>query len=93
LINTNGNTMKYFHQEFIDRYISSLYIEEITVGKKIIKKNDDVSFLPTEFIPSVKSLVNCEHCSSCQLRRELPIENFIGIFQRALKLFTFQLYC
>jgi hypothetical protein len=54
LINTNGNT------------------EGITVGKKIKtkqKKNDDVSFLPTElptaFIPSVNLLVNCEHCSSC----------------------------
>ena len=54
LINTNGNT------------------EGITVGKKIKtkqKKNDDVSFLPTELptekIPSVNLLVNCEHCSSC----------------------------
>jgi hypothetical protein len=58
LINTNGNT------------------EGITVGKKNKtkqKKNDDVSFLPTELpteqipsvIPSVNLLVNCEHCSSC----------------------------
>jgi hypothetical protein len=51
LINTNGNT------------------EGITVGKKIKKNNDDVSFLPTElpteFVPSVNLLVNCEHCSSC----------------------------
>jgi hypothetical protein len=54
LINTNGNT------------------EGITVEKKIKtkqKKNDDVSFLPTDLptekIPSVNLLVNCEHCSSC----------------------------
>jgi len=44
------------------------------VGKKIKskqKKNDDVSFLPTDLptelptkqIPSVNLLVNCEHCS------------------------------
>jgi hypothetical protein len=64
-------------------------------GKKKIKtkqKNDDVSFIPTElsteFIPSVKSLVNLDHCLSCQLQRESPTENFVGIFQRALELFT-----
>jgi hypothetical protein len=80
LINTNGN------------------IEGITVGKKLkqSKKNDDVSFLPTELpteiIPSVNSLVNCEHCSSCQLQRESPTEFSVGIFQRALELFTFQLH-
>ena len=52
----------------------------MTVRKKIKtkQKNDDLSFLPTEFsteyIPSVNSLVNCEHCSSCQLQRESPKE-------------------
>jgi hypothetical protein len=61
------------------------------------KKNDDMSFLPTElptkFIPSVTSLVNCEYYSSCQLQRELPTEFSVGIFQSAPELFTFQLHC
>jgi hypothetical protein len=57
------------------------------------KKNDDVSILPTEFIPSVNSLVNCEHCLSYQLQKESPMEFSIGIFQRAPELFTFQLHC
>ena len=74
------------------------------MGKKIKtkqKKNDDVSFLPTElpmdlsteFIPLVNLLVNCEQCSSCQLQRESPTEFFVGIFHRAPELFTFQLHC
>ena len=33
------------------------------------------------------------HRSSCQLQRESLTENSVDIFQRALKLFTFQLYC
>jgi len=59
-----------FSRDFTDKNISSVYIEGITMRKKIKtkqKKKDDVSFLPTEFIPSVKSLVNYEHYSSCQL--------------------------
>jgi hypothetical protein len=65
-----------FPRDFTDGNIPSVY----TVGKKIKtkqKKNDDVSFLPTDLptelptekipsvIPSVNLLVNCEHCSSC----------------------------
>ena len=74
------------------------------MGKKFKtkqKKNDDMSFLPTElpmdlsteFILSVNLLVNCEQCSSCQLQRESPTEFSVGIFQRAPELFTFQLHC
>jgi hypothetical protein len=52
------------------------------------KKNDDVPFLltklPTEFIPSEKSLVDCEHYSLCQLQRESPTETSISILQRVL---------
>ena len=54
LINTNGNT------------------EGITVGKKIKKKqkkNNDVSFLPTDLLMELPTeqipSVNYEHCSSC----------------------------
>ena len=72
LINTNGNTEGIFSSvnfrgilptEIFPRYIS----RELQWEKKLkqSKKNDDVSFLPTdlptEFVPSV----NCEHCSSC----------------------------
>jgi hypothetical protein len=56
-----------FPRDFTDGNIPSVYTEGITVGKKIKtkqKKNDDVSFLPTE-LPTVNLLVNCEHCSSC----------------------------
>jgi len=100
LINTNKNIGEYFRRKFTDEYIPSVYTEGITVRKKIIKKNkknNDMLFLSTElpmkFITSVKSLVNCEHYSSYQLQRESSTENFISIFQRVLKLFTFQLYC
>jgi len=78
-----------FPRDFTDENIPSVYTEGITVGKKIkqSKKNDDMSFLPmelpTEFIPWVNLLVNCEHCSSCQLQRESPSEFSVGIFQRA----------
>jgi len=89
-----------FPRDFTDGNIPSVYTEEITVGKKIKtkqKKIDDVPFLPTELptelIPSVNSLVNCEHCSSCQLQRESPTELSVGIFQRTPELFTFQLHC
>ena len=75
-----------FSRDFTDGNIPSVYTERITVGKKLKqsnKKNDDMSFLPTElpteFIPSVNLLVNYEHCSSCQLQRESPTEFFIGI--------------
>jgi len=68
-------------RDFTNENISSVYTEGITVGKQIKtkqKKNDDISFLPTklpkEFIPSVNLLVNCEHCSSCQLQWESPTE-------------------
>ena len=64
-----------FPRDFTDGNIPSVYTEGITVGKKVKqrKKNDDVSFLPTDLpteqipsvIPSVNLLVNCEHCSSC----------------------------
>jgi len=52
-----------FSRDFTDRNIPSVYIEGITMGKKLkqSKKNNDVSFLPTglptEFIPSVNLLV------------------------------------
>jgi hypothetical protein len=40
-----------FPRDFTDGNIPSVYTEGITVGKKIKtkQKNDDVSFLPTEF--------------------------------------------
>ena len=81
--------------DFTDGNILSVFIKGITVEKKIKtkKKNGDMPFLPTKFIQSVKSLVNCEHYSSCQLQRESPTETSIGILQRALELFTFQLHC
>jgi hypothetical protein len=97
-----------FSRDFTDGNIPSVYTEGITVEKKIKTKqktNDDVSFLPTELPtkifpsiillvnPSVNSLVNCEHCSLCQLQRESPTEISVGIFQRAPELFTFQLHC
>ena len=88
-----------FSRDFTDGNIPSVYTERITVGKKLKqsnKKNDDMSFLPmelpTEFIPSVNLLVNCEHCSSCQLQRESPTKFSVGIFQRAPEPFTFQLH-
>jgi hypothetical protein len=50
-----------------------IYIKKI-IYKKIklkLKKYDNVLFisikLPVKLIPSVKSLINCYHCSSCQL--------------------------
>jgi hypothetical protein len=81
--------------DFTDGNILSVFIKGITVEKKIKKKkkNGDMPFLPTKFIQSVKSLVNCEHYSSCQLQRESPTETSIGILQRALELFTSQLHC
>jgi len=62
-INTNGNTERIFPSvnfwgilptEIFPRYIPM----ELSWEKKIKtkQKNDDVSFLPTEFIPSVKSV-------------------------------------
>jgi hypothetical protein len=69
LINTNGNTEGIFPSVNFrgilpTENIPLVYTEGITVGKKIKtkqKKNDDVSFLPTEllteFIPSVNLLV------------------------------------
>jgi hypothetical protein len=68
--------------DFTDGNVQSVFTEGITVGKTIIKKKkktDDVSFLPTKFIPLVNSLVNCEHCSSCQLQRESPTENSVRL--------------
>jgi hypothetical protein len=88
-----------FPRDFTDGNISSVYTDGITVGKKFKtkqKKKDDVSFLPTELptellsgkyrrkILSVISSVNYEHYSSCQLQRESPTENSVGIFQRVL---------
>jgi hypothetical protein len=49
--------------------------------------------MPFLIIPLVKSLVNCEYYSSCQLQRELLTENSVGILQRALELFISQLHC
>jgi len=103
LINTNGNTEGIFSSVNVNGFYRRKYSLGIYRGnysrKKIIKtnqKNNDVSFLltklPTEFIPSEKSeksLVSCEHCLSCQLQRESPTKNYVGIFQRALELFTF----
>ena len=69
MINTNGNTEGIFPSVNFrgilpTENIPLVYTEGITVGKKIKtkqKKNDDVSFLPTEllteFIPSVNLLV------------------------------------
>ena len=92
-----------FTRDFTDGNILSVYTEGITVGKKFKTKQKKLMtchFLPTELptefftnrITVVNSLVNCEHCSSCQLQRELPTEFSVGIFQRAPELFTFQLH-
>ena len=59
LINTNGNIEGKFPRDFTDGNILSVYTEGITVGTKIKtkqKKNDDVSFLPTEFIGKLWTL-------------------------------------
>jgi hypothetical protein len=47
-----------FLRDFTDGNILSVYTEGITVRKKIKtkQKNNNVSFLPMEFIPSVKSV-------------------------------------
>jgi len=47
-----------FLRDFTDENILSVYTEGITVRKKIKtkQKNNNVSFLPMEFIPSVKSV-------------------------------------
>ena len=103
LINTNRNIERIFLSvKFLRNLpmkIFSQYIpRELQWGKNLNKaKKNDVSFLSMkllpEFILSVNSLVNCEHCSSCQLQRESPMEFSVGIFQRAPELFTFQLHC
>jgi len=87
-INTNKNTERIFpsvnFQGILLTEIFSRYIpRELQWEKKLKqnKKNNDVSFLPTKFIPSVNSSVNCEHCSLCQLQRESPMEFSVGIFQ------------
>jgi hypothetical protein len=66
--------------DFTNGNILSVFTEGITVEKKIKTKQK-------------KFLVNCEHYSLCQLQRESPTETSIGILQRALELFTFQLHC
>jgi hypothetical protein len=44
-------------RDFTDGNIPSVYTEGITMEKKNkAKKNNDVLFLPTEFIPWVKSV-------------------------------------
>ena len=108
-INTNGNTEGIFSSvtfrgilptEIFPRYIP----RELPWEKKFKTKQKKMTTchflpteLPTELIPSVNPpgnpLVNCEHCSSCQLQRELPMEFSVGIFQRAPELFIFQLHC
>jgi len=96
LINTNGNIKGIFplvnFREILPTEIFPQYIPRKLPWEKKLKqnkKNDDVSFLPTELptkqiplvIPSVNLLVNCEHCSSCQVQRESPTENSVGIVQ------------
>ena len=108
LINTNGNTEGIFSsvnfRGILSTKIFPRYIPRELPWKKKIKtkqKKMMTSFLPTklltklptEFFPSVNLLVNYEHCSSCQLQRESPTQNSVGIFQRAPDLFTFQLQC
>jgi Na+-translocating ferredoxin:NAD+ oxidoreductase RnfC subunit len=86
-INTNGNTERIFPSvnfrgilltEIFPRYIP----RELQWEKKLkqSKKN------------KIDDGKDCEHCSSCQLQRESPTENSVGIFQRAPELFTFQLH-
>jgi hypothetical protein len=55
-----------FPRDFTDGNIPSVYTEGITVGKKLkkSKKNDDVSFLPTE--------------SSTELPMEFSVGKFVG---------------
>jgi len=42
--------------DFSDGNIPSVYTEGITVKKKIIKKNNDMLFLPTKYSQFVKSV-------------------------------------
>jgi hypothetical protein len=108
LINTKWNyrgnlSVGNFLTDFIDGNIPLVYTEGIIVRKIIIKQSkkkkrwrDDFTNGITDGINSHCkhcSLVNCEQCSSCQLQRELPTKNSVDIFQRALQLFTSQLYC
>jgi hypothetical protein len=83
-----------FPRDFTDGNIPSVYTDRITVGKKFKtkqKKKMTCHFYQRYYrrnyrqtILSVIPSVNCEHCSSCQLQRESPMEFSVGIFQRVL---------
>ena len=94
-----------FPRDFTDGHIPSVYTERITEGKKIKTKQKKImtcqdlpTELPTEFIPSVKSvdksvgkLVYTIHYVNYKGNHRRILS--VGIFQRAPKLFTFQLHC
>ena len=88
LINTNGNIfVGKFPRDFTDGNISSVYTDGITVKKKFKTKQKKKMTYQRNYrrnIPLVIPLVNCEHCSSCQLQRESPTEYSVGIFQKVL---------
>jgi len=100
---THGNISSIFWFVFIDfliifpRYLS-IYRGNYS-GKKIIKTMMCHFYqwnyrrnLSLRYNSSLNSLVNCEHYLLCQLQKESPTANSVGIFQRALKLFTSHLH-
>jgi len=95
LINTNGNIKGIFSSvnfrgilptELFPRYIPTELPWEKNL-KQSKKKRWRVIFTNGKYrrkISSVIPLVNCEHCSSCQLQRESPTKFSVGISQRVL---------
>jgi hypothetical protein len=94
-----------FPRDFTDGHIPSVYTEGITEGKKIKTKQKKImtcqdlpTELPTEFIPSVKSvgksvgkLVYTVHHVNYKGNHRRILS--VCIFQRAPELLTFQLHC
>ena len=75
-----------FPRNFTDENIPSVYTDGITVGKNLKqskKKKMTCHFYQRNYRRNIP-LVNCDHCSSCQLQRESPTEFSVGIFQRVL---------
>jgi len=85
---------------FTAENIPSVSTEGITVGKKELKQSQKIRWhvIYTDRINFVSKFVgklftSPWHYSSCQLQRESLTEHSVGIFQRALELFTSQLHC
>jgi Pyruvate/2-oxoacid:ferredoxin oxidoreductase delta subunit len=66
--------------DFTDGDIFLVYTKRITVGKNNLKKTKKKQWRVIYTIPSVKSLINCEHCSPYQLQGKSLTENSVGIF-------------